>query len=122
MRLKALTPLLRTWDLRRSVDFYVGTLGFACTAHDSEVGWATLERDGLEIMLASPNAHDEARVPAFTGSLYFLVDDVDTLWRSLRADARICYPLETFDHGMREFAIFDDSGYLLQFGEPLDAR
>jgi hypothetical protein len=26
------------------------------------------------------------------------------------------YPLEDFDYGMREFAIYDSKGYLFQFG------
>ena len=30
-----------------------------------------------------------------------------------------CYPIEDFHYGMREFAIFDNNGYLLQFGQPL---
>jgi hypothetical protein len=27
--------------------------------------------------------------------------------------------MEDFHYGMREFAIFDNNGYLLQFGQPL---
>ena len=34
---------------------------------------------------------------------------------------RVCYPIEDFDYGMREFAIFDNNGYLLQFGQEIDA-
>ncbi|MFN5228579.1 MAG: hypothetical protein ACK5Q3_18600 [Planctomycetota bacterium] len=29
--------------------------------------------------------------------------------------------LEDFDYGMREFAIYDNNGYLLQFGQSLQA-
>jgi hypothetical protein len=32
---------------------------------------------------------------------------------------RIFYPLEDFDYGMREFAIYDNNGCLLQFGQDL---
>jgi hypothetical protein len=35
--------------------------------------------------------------------------------------ARICYELEEFEYGMREFAVYDNNGYLLQFGEPVDS-
>ena len=31
----------------------------------------------------------------------------------------VVYPIEDFDYGMREFAIRDNSGYLLQFGQPI---
>ena len=58
----------------------------------------------------------------FTGSLYINPDDVDALWEQVKDKARVCYPIETFDYGMREFAIYDNNGYLLQFGhETLDA-
>jgi len=30
--------------------------------------------------------------------------------------ANICYEIETFEWGMREFAIYDNNGYILQFG------
>ena len=40
-------------------------------------------------------------------------------WQRVRERARVCYPLEDFDYGMREFAIYDNNGYLLQFGEPI---
>ena len=59
------------------------------------------------------------KVPTFTGSLYFHTDDVDTLWQRLKDRARICYPIDNFEYGMREFAIYDNNGYLLQFGQPL---
>jgi len=28
----------------------------------------------------------------------------------------VVYPIESFDYGMREFAIRDNNGYILQFG------
>ena len=39
------------------------------------------------------------------------------VWEQLQATATICYPLEDFAYGMREFAIYDNNGYVLQFGE-----
>lgn len=27
------------------------------------------------------------------------------------------YPIENFNYGMREFVIYDNNGYVLQFGE-----
>ena len=48
------------------------------------------------------------------------MSDAASLWASLKDIARVVYPLEDFDYGMREFAINDNNGYLLQFGQPLD--
>ncbi len=121
MKIKSLTPMLRTWDLRASIAFYTDDLDFECESLSEEQGWASLRRDGVAIMLAAPNPHEGDKAPAFTGSLYFHTDDVDGLWQRLKDKARICYPIDNFEYGMREFAIYDNNGYLLQFGQPLPA-
>ena len=122
MALRALVPMLRTGDLQGTIAFYTEVLGFACAAHDGAWGWASVARDGVEIMLSGLNAHEGDVAPAFTGSLYLRTDAVDALWDALKDRARVCYPIEDFPYGMREFAIYDNNGYLLQFGEALDGR
>jgi DNA-binding CsgD family transcriptional regulator/catechol 2,3-dioxygenase-like lactoylglutathione lyase family enzyme len=112
-----LTPMLRTKDLPATIDFYTGLLGFHCVSRSD--AWATLDRDGVQLMVATPNQHLPFTAPAFSGSLYFHVDDVVALWRAVESRVEVCYPLEDFDYGMREFAIYDNSGYLLQFGSPV---
>jgi len=47
-------------------------------------------------------------------------DDVDGLWTAVKDRVRVCYPIEDFDYGMREFGIYNNNGYLLQLGTPLD--
>ena len=42
------------------------------------------------------------------------------MWEQVKDAARVCYPIEDFDYGMREFAVFDNNGYLLQFGQEID--
>jgi uncharacterized glyoxalase superfamily protein PhnB len=59
--------------------------------------------------------------PVLTGTLYIHCDDVDAAWERIKDAARVCYPIEDFDYGMREFAVFDNNGYLLQFGQEIDA-
>ncbi|MDX1388156.1 MAG: VOC family protein [Acidobacteriota bacterium] len=119
MTLQGLTPMLRTADLKGTVAFYRDVLGFDCEALSEEWGWARLTRDDVEIMLATPHDHEPFDKPGFTGSLYLYSDDVDAAWKELKDTARVCYPIETFDYGMREFAIYDNNGYLLQFGQPV---
>jgi uncharacterized glyoxalase superfamily protein PhnB len=116
--LQALTPMLRTWDLRGSIRFYTEVLGFTCQRVSEEWGWASLERDRVAIMLSGPNVHENDAAPAFTGSLYLRTTDVDADWANLKDRARVCYPIDDFDYGMREFGIYDNNGYLLQFGQP----
>ena len=38
----------------------------------------------------------------------------------LKDKARVCHDIENFQCGMREFAIYDNNGYLLQFGKPIE--
>lgn len=120
MRLTGLTPTLYTRDVRGSVAFYVTTLGFERDGPDGE-GAAFVRRDDVTIMFAWPNAHIPFEAPVLTGALYIRCDDVDEAWAKVKNVARVCYPVEDFDYGMREFAIFDNNGYLLQFGQEIDA-
>ena len=119
--LHSLVPMLRVPDVPATVAWYRDTLGFASDG-DGSAGWATLRRDGIELMLSAFNVHEGDVAPAFTGSLYLRCDDVDDWWSRLQAAARICYPIETFEYGMREFAIYDCNGLLLQFGTPTSSE
>jgi hypothetical protein len=65
MKVDSLTPMLRTWDLPGTIEFYTRA------------------------------------------------------WSQLKDQARVYYAIETFPYGMREFAIYDNNGYLLQFGEAI---
>lgn len=84
------------------------------------MGWASLAKDDVEIMLAYPNEHIPYSGPEFTGSFYINTDDVNALWEQLKDKCRLCYPINDFEYGMREFAVYDNNGYLLQFGQPLN--
>src|SRR5262245_15855850 len=120
MKVETLTPMIRSWDVPATIEFYCRVLGFRCKARAPDLSWATLTCGAVSLMLSGPNEHEGDVAPAFTGSLYFRVREVDDLWVRLKDLARICYPIETFDYGMREFAIYDNNGYLLQFGEAVE--
>jgi uncharacterized glyoxalase superfamily protein PhnB len=116
MEIQALTPMLRSWDLHATIEFYKEVLGFACDSQTES--WASLRRDRVGLMVSAPNYHLEESAPSFTGSLYFRIDNVDEFWSALKDRVKVCYAIETFSYGMREFAIYDNNGYLLQFGQP----
>lgn len=121
MKLTHLRPLLWTENLHETVDFYTKVLGFICGELNEDWQWASLWKDDVAIMLSQPNAHTNYDKIGFTGSFYFTVDDVDALWNELKAKTKVCYEPETFEWGMREFAIYDNNGYLLQFGQEIKA-
>lgn len=119
MSLQNLRPMLWTEDLTGSVDFYVSVLGFNANEFNEEWGWASLSKDDVELMLSRPNEHTPYDKIGFTGTFYFNTDNVDELWNELKDKANVCYGIEDFFYGMREFAIYDNNGYLLQFGQEI---
>lgn len=119
MAIEKLIPMLYTREMKETVDFYVNVLGFTCNNYQPGDGWASLQLDEVEIMLALPNEHIPFEKPTFTGSFYFRTNNVDELWQKLRTGTKVCYELENFEYGMREFAIYDNNGYLLQFGQEI---
>lgn len=121
-----LRPMLWTEDLEGTVAFYTEVLGFAIDEFNRDWGWASLSVGSASIMFtrplefdASPGFEPPSRIGC-TGSFYFNTDDVDALWEELRDKATICYGIEDFDHGMREFAVYDNNGYILQFGQEIE--
>ena len=71
VRFQSLRPMLRTKDLRATIEFYTWRLGFTCDGMSEADGWASLRRDSVSVMVATPNAHTPFDTPVFTGSLYF---------------------------------------------------
>lgn len=121
MRLTDLRPVLWTEDLSSTIDFYSEVLGFECSDRNDDWGWASLQKDDVALMIAKPNEHTPYEKIGFTGSLYFNTDNVDALWEKLKDKAKVCYGIEDFFYGMREFAVYDNNGYLLQFGQECES-
>lgn len=117
MKLQSLRPILRTNRFDETISFYVEVLNFTLAERNDDWGWASLYKDDVELMLAKPNQHSPFDKPVFTGSFYFTTDNADELWNQLKDKTTTCYEPETFEWGMREFAVYDNNGYLLQFGQ-----
>lgn len=117
MKFNSLHPILWTDQFEATIDFYTNILNFVLAKRNNDWVWASLFKDKIEIMVAKPNEHNHFTKANFTGSFYFNVDDVDQLWEQLKSKTTICYEIETFEWQMREFAIYDNNGYILQFGQ-----
>lgn len=115
MKFKTLEPMLHTLDLDATIAWYGTMLGFSC---QNRMGthWCHLVRDQVSIMFMH-NAHFGA--PNATATQYFNVDDVTALFESLKDKWPIEWGLEEMPYGMLEFAIKDNNGYLLSFGEDI---
>ncbi|ASU34698.1 bleomycin resistance family protein [Mucilaginibacter xinganensis] len=111
--------MIYTKQVKYTVEYYIEILGFTCDGYTEDWTWASLSRNEVGIMVSYPTLHVPFEKPQFTGSLYFSVDNVDELWNQFKEITIPGYAIETFDYGMREFAIYDNNGYLLQFGQPV---
>ena len=118
MKLNRLVPMLWVSDIEETIAFYRDVLGFDCSSRME--GWACLVNHEVELMISLPNRHEPIDKLSFTGSFYFQPDNVDGLWEELKNKVPVVYPIENFSYGMREFAIRDNSGYILQFGRPIE--
>ncbi len=70
-------------------------------------------------MFARPNEHVPYDKIVSTGTFYFTTDDVDAMWKKVTDKAYIGYGIEDFEYGMREFAVYDNNGHMLQFGQEI---
>lgn len=119
MKIADLRPMMWTEDFGGTIDFYVDVLGFTCDERNDDWSWATLVMDDIAVMIAKPNEHTPYDKIGFTGTFYFTTDDVETMWAKVKDKAKVCYGIEDFPYGMREFAIYDNNGYMLQFGQEI---
>ena len=119
MKFQPIVPMIWTKELQKTVYFYCDILGFTCGTQSDEWGWAAVFKDECEIMIAEPNEHTPFERPYFSGTFYIKTDDVDALWNDLKGKVKVAYDIEDFDWGMREFAIYDNNSYMIQFGQDL---
>ncbi|MBT8267606.1 MAG: VOC family protein [Bacteroidia bacterium] len=118
MSLRELIPMLETNNIVETISFYEEVLGFKCVKKvDND--WARLEREDVAIMFSIRFTEQDHPNTFLTGGLYIYTSTIDLLWTEFKDKVKVCYPLETFDYGMREFAIYDCNDYLLQFGQDL---
>ena len=120
MKLSFLAPMLEATDLKETIRFYTEILGFECIdclPDQASPAWARFEKDAVTLMFTTRNEQSVHPKPELTGTLYFHPEDINAAWQELKDKTEVEYPLEDFDYGMREFAIRDCNGYLLQFGQ-----
>jgi len=125
MKLKYLSPMLESRDIKATIEFYTTVLGFTLRGtfeHEGVTTWCDLVRDEVAIMFSLPNKEMNYGKILLSGSLYINVDGVDDMWNSLKDRCEVVYPIENFSYEMREFAIKDNNGYVINFGEDVQAQ
>jgi len=127
-----LVPELICSSIERSLEFYVGVLGFTVRYARPEERFAYLERDGAEIMLEQPTGRTFLTAPLEHPygrgiNLQIEVADVQALYAAVRASAwpllleleEKWYRQDQLMRGNRQFVIQDPDGYVLRFFDDL---
>jgi len=112
---KQMRPMLQSRDVKASIEFYTGILGFKLDdswEQDGTIKWANLYKDEVCLMFTLGN-----QIPAMTGDLYIYPNDLELLWNNIKDKCEVMAPIENKLYGMREFAIKDNNGYILKFGK-----
>ena len=123
IRMRSSVPALLVDDVNATAEWYAQHLGFATTGIHPPVppaGWASLQRDGAEIMLQAlrgyrkPETYD--RRDGGVWHAYVRMNGVKTFYESLQDQPFIKRPLCKQPYGDWEFEVEDLNGYVLVFG------
>jgi catechol 2,3-dioxygenase-like lactoylglutathione lyase family enzyme len=132
-----LVPELLVSDLSRSLEFWIGSLGFRLVYERPEEGFAYLDLDGAQLMLEERNEHARQWVTASLEQPYgrginfqVSVDDIERRAGRLEANGREAYmPIEekwyrAGDHemGVRQILVRDPDGYLIRLSQRIGER
>jgi uncharacterized glyoxalase superfamily protein PhnB len=119
-KLITLAPQFLVLDLQIACAFYVEKLGFR-VAFTYDDFYAGVERDGIMIHLKLSDTPDPSRQAKQRDDhldVYITVDDVAALYAEYQSRGVVfAQPLEAKPWGMREFVVWDNSGFILHFGQ-----
>jgi uncharacterized glyoxalase superfamily protein PhnB len=108
-------------DVGATAVWYARELGFAYETFPKEppFAYASLQRDGAEIMLLRQEGYRNPEVLRATGAwdAYIRLDGVLELWERLREKPFVVKPLAKQGYGDTELQVRDPNGYVLVFGE-----
>ena len=122
---RKITPILFAQEIEPCIQFWTERLGFNKTAEVPEgdkMGFAILEKDGVELMYQSyssvekdsaATAAEARKGPTF---LYIDVDDVNTALTATEG-AEIVMPVRSTFYGAKEFGIKDPAGHYVIFAQ-----
>lgn len=129
MSISRITPVLAVPEVEPCVKFWVERMGFKVTAEVPDgktVGFAMLQRDGVELMYQSYHSieSDNAAIAALARKgpsfLYVEVSNLDDVIGAMKG-AEIAIPARTTFYGMKELGVKDPAGHVITFAQKTDA-
>jgi len=123
VRCRSAVPVFLVSDVDATARWYAEQLGFRTTGlfpPTPPASWASLERDGAEIMLQRLAGHQNpdlyARRRGGVWNAYIRMSDgVKTLYESLQNQPFLKKPLQLQPYGNWEFEVVDPNGYVIVF-------
>jgi catechol 2,3-dioxygenase-like lactoylglutathione lyase family enzyme len=115
MQVTGFASVVPVTDLQRSLRWYVDVLGFS---KSFEYGgfYAGIEKGAAKLHL---NAKGE--MPRGSASVYLFTDEVDRYYAEVTSrGAKAKEPPQSYDYGLRDFAVRDPDGNQIGFGCPVD--
>ena len=128
--LRSAVPTFLVPDVNATAEWYATHLGFATAGmfpSGPPASWASLQRDGAEIMLQRLPGYQKPdlyqRRPGGVWDAYIRMTGVHAFYETLRHQPFIKMPLTRQPYGDWEFEVVDLNGYVLVFGgdETLDS-
>ena len=123
IQIRAAVPTFLVPDVAGTARWYSEQLGFRTAGtfpKQEPYAYASLQRDGAEIMLLSLAGYEKpnlsARRPEGLWDAYVRMRGVHALYDALRGEAFVQMPLKQQPYGDWEFEVRDPKGYVLVFG------
>ena len=132
--MKKLTPNLAVKNIRETIEYYQNNFGFeigmAVSEDKSSMGaelvenkeyvWAMIACGDVTLMLQrTDNFNEDIGVSVnelgASATLYMEVEDVNSLYASVKNSVNIIKEIDTTWYGQREFYVRDCNGYILAF-------
>lgn len=111
----SITILLRCKDMAETRRFYRDVLGFPVRESAEDI----LTADILGGTLIFTESDLWKLAPAFSGTIYFSVRDLDALYAEMSARIQTAWGPEAMPYGSREFAVVDCNGYYIAFRQAI---
>ena len=130
VELRSAVPVFLVADVDATAKWYAERLGFETAGifpRKPPASWASLQRDGAEIMLQRLERYEKRDLYALRAGgvwdAYIRMRGIHALYATLRGQSFIRMPLTRQPYGDWEFEVVDVNGYVLVFGgdETLDA-
>ena len=123
LELKRYAPMLATGDMHETISFYRDILGFTLgdTFESSGViSWCEMTLGSATLMFTQHETrtdHPGAREMFAQTTIAFYVHNVEVIYESLVNKGIELSELRVTFYGMREFHLYDPTGYTLLIGE-----